>query len=167
MYQDRFVHRQMELVDGGNIVAGVRVAVVQSQRIRLRIDEVYRRAPEDAVRPGIVDIPGELLTHHAHKFSLVLVGELVLHQTPDGERESDQQNRLDDDDGYLKRVGYMSPRPPVTGPWLLGGPKPKDYINKVDPPAHQQDRHQPVHVGHQLVHLGAVDRSRGLHTQLL
>ena len=60
-HDDRLVHGQIELIDRRDVVLRGRIGAIESQGIRLEVEQLDVRAAEYPVGAGIVDVPGELL----------------------------------------------------------------------------------------------------------
>ena len=53
------------------------LATIESDRIGLGVDQSRIGASEDAVRPGVVHVPGELFTDDAHDRRLRSIGDVI------------------------------------------------------------------------------------------
>ena len=60
-HDDRPVHRQIELIERRDVVLCGRIGAIESQGVRLGVEQLDVRAAEFPVGAGIVDVPGELL----------------------------------------------------------------------------------------------------------
>ena len=94
-HDDRLVHGQIELIDSRDVVLRGRIGAIESQRVRLEVEQLDVRAAEYPVGAGIVDVPGELLAGHLNDQRFVVRGHVVDPRGPQRDRESDQENRFD------------------------------------------------------------------------
>ena len=95
---DRLVHRQVQLIDRRDVVLRRRIVAIESQRVRLEVEQLDVGAAEHAVGAGVVDVPGELLAGDLHEQRLVLRRDVVDARGPERDREAEQQHRFDHGD---------------------------------------------------------------------
>ena len=68
------VHGQIELIDSRDVVLRGRIGAIESQGVRLEVEQLDVRAAEYPVGAGIVDVPGELLAGDLNDQRFVLRG---------------------------------------------------------------------------------------------
>ena len=154
----RLAHRQVELVDRGDVVFRGGIAAVEAQRVALDVDLVDRGAAKDAIRAGIVDVPGELLADQTDPDRVLLRRKLRDALRPQRDREPDQQDRLDERHGYLDPGRGMAGHAGVAGHRVLRAAEAPESDDEEEDPADEQNRHQHVHPVEGAVDPGAVRR---------
>src|SRR5262249_7054984 len=158
LHDDRLVRRQIELIDRRDVVLPGWIGAIESQRVRLQVEQLDVGVAEFPVRAGVVDVPGERLAGDLNHQRLALRGPAIDPRGPDGDREAEQEDHLDAehadfDDARRVRldcgvVRYRLPRPPETD---------QDVGEKRGPPD-EQDRHEHVRPADQAVDLRALSR---------
>ena len=94
-HDDRLVYGQVELVERRDVVFRRGVGAIESQGIRLDVEQLDVGSAEYPVGAGIVDVPCELLGGDLNDQRLAFRGHAIHSGGPERDGESEQQNRFD------------------------------------------------------------------------
>ena len=138
------VHRQVELVDGRDVVLRRGVLAVEAEGIRLRVDELEVGPPEEAVRPRVVDVPGELLRHHADPGGLPGGGRCSTRSAQSGIDRPTRSGASATATADLEPGRGVAGHAGVVGHGVPLPPEAHQHVGEERPPADEEHRHQHV-----------------------
>ena len=157
-HDDRLVHGQIELIERRDVVLGGRIGAIESQGVRLEVEQLEVGAAEYAVWAGIVDVPGELLGGDLHDQRFVGRRHAIDPRGPQRDRESEQQNRLDHRHADLEIARRVRLDAGVVRHWMPRSPETDQAVGEEPSPPHEQDEHEYVNPADHAVDLPAVSR---------
>ena len=114
MHEHRTIDRQIQLVDRRDVVLRVRIACDRGRADCRRSPSLMSVRPKRAVRPGIVDVPRELLADDANDDRFALGRKRLRRASPTPEsRRTTSSTHLDDGDGDFGALREILPFAPV------------------------------------------------------
>ena len=143
VHDDRLVDRQVELVDGVDVVGPGGVAAVQADRVG-RGDQARVAAPERAVGAGVDGVPFELLRDDVHHRRALLRRERVDAHRPRGDGEEQQDDGFDDGHADFEVARRVALDAGVVGLGIRRGAEANQRVDEERPPADEQHGHEPV-----------------------
>ena len=129
-HDDRPVHGQIELIDRRDVVLRGRIVAIESEGVRLQVEQLDVGAAEYPVGAGIVDVPGELLAGHLNDQRFVLRRQAIDPRGPQRDRESDQENGFDDGHADLEIRRSVRRDPLVVRHRVPRLPEPHDGVEE-------------------------------------
>ena len=153
----RTIDGQVELVQRDDVVLGAGIVLaVEADGVRLFINQLDVRAAEDAVGPGIVDVPRELLGDDTDMHGVRVGWERADLPRPERNGDAHQQQDLNDCHrrfqvrrGVCRYAGVISFR-------RVALAEAKDRVEKKGNPPHEQHDHEDVHIKNQPIGLRSV-----------
>ncbi len=134
------------------------IRAVEPERVGLEVDQADVRPAERPVRPGIVDVPGELLGGDPNDQRLALRRHAVDARRPERDREREQENRFDHGDANLRIARSVRLDAGVVRHRVARSAEAEQDVGEERSPADEQDQHEHVHPADQAVDLRAVSR---------
>ena len=155
---DRLVHGQIELIERRDVVFRRGIGAIESQGVRLEVEQLDVGAAEDAVGAGIVDVPGELLGGDLNGQRLASWRNVIDPRGPHRDRESEQENRFDDSDADLDVGRPVRLDARIVRHRMSRAPEADQNVGDEPSPTDEQDEHEHVNPANQAVDLPAVSR---------
>ncbi len=97
---DRFVDRDVDIVERLDVVFAIRVGRVNAKDVAVR-DVFHVLFAEHAVGAGVTDVPGELLAHDIDDGRVLGVGKLIHSLSPNRDGHANEENGLGNDNAQF------------------------------------------------------------------